>query len=99
MRAPLLVKLYEPGLVGADGAELEPTKTTLLVEVASLDVGLLKELREHEKQAAQELGQWTEKRELTGKDGGPIEIASPRDELARRVSQLAARQPKPSDLT
>lgn len=38
------------------------------------DAALLKELREHEKQAAQELGQWTEKRELTGQNGGPIEL-------------------------
>lgn len=40
----------------------------------SVDTGLLKELREHEKQAAQELGQWTEKRELTGNLAGSVEI-------------------------
>lgn len=41
------------------------------------NVALLRELREHEKQAAQELGQWSEKSEtaITGKDGGPIEFA------------------------
>jgi hypothetical protein len=33
------------------------------VEEYAVDTGLLRELREHEKQAAQELGQWTEKRE------------------------------------
>jgi DNA-binding protein H-NS len=32
-----------------------------LIDLYEVDVGLLKELREHEKQAAQELGQWTEK--------------------------------------
>jgi AcrR family transcriptional regulator len=32
-----------------------------LVEEYAVDTGLLRELREHEKQAAQELGQWTEK--------------------------------------
>lgn len=37
-----------------------------LINLYSVDVGLLKELREVEKQAAQELGQWTEKRELSG---------------------------------
>jgi hypothetical protein len=45
-----------------------------LVELYAVDTGLLKELREHEKQAAQELGQWTEKQELTGKDGEPLLI-------------------------
>lgn len=37
-----------------------------------VDTALLAELRATEKQAAEELGQWTEKRELTGKGGGPI---------------------------
>ena len=32
-----------------------------MVSEYEVDTGLLKELREHEKQAAQELGQWTEK--------------------------------------
>ena len=39
-----------------------------------LDAPLLKELRETEKQAAQEVGQWTEKREVVGPGGGPIEV-------------------------
>lgn len=34
-----------------------------IVEEYEVDTGLLKELREHEKQAAVEVGQWTEKRE------------------------------------
>lgn len=38
----------------------------------AVDTGLLKELREHEKQAAQELGQWAEKHEHTGGDGKPL---------------------------
>ena len=37
-----------------------------LVEEYEVDTGLLRELREHEKQAAQELGQWQDKVELTG---------------------------------
>lgn len=37
-----------------------------LVEEYAVDTGLLKELREHEKQAAQDLGQWTEKQEHSG---------------------------------
>lgn len=43
-----------------------------LIDIYGVDTGLLKELREHEKQAAQELGQWTEKQEHTGKDGAPL---------------------------
>jgi hypothetical protein len=31
----------------------------------AVDTGLLKELREHEKQAAQELGQWTDRQDVT----------------------------------
>ena len=45
-----------------------------LVEIYEVDVGLLKELREHEKQAAQELGQWTEKREISGEDEKPFVV-------------------------
>ena len=37
-----------------------------VVEEYAVDTGLLKELREHEKQAAQELGQWVEKKEVEG---------------------------------
>lgn len=43
------------------------------VEEYEVDVALLKELREHEKQAAQELGQWTEKKDLTT-NGEPIKV-------------------------
>lgn len=45
-----------------------------LIDVYEVDTGLLKELREHEKQAAQELGQWSEKTELSGPGGGPIPV-------------------------
>jgi hypothetical protein len=41
-------------------------------EEHAVDTGLLAALLAIEKQAAQELGQWTEKRELTGKDGEPL---------------------------
>lgn len=34
-----------------------------LIDLYEVDTGLLKELREHEKQAAQEVGQWVEKSE------------------------------------
>lgn len=45
-----------------------------IIEEFAVDTGLLKEMRELEKQAAQDLGQWTEKKEIAGKDGGPIAI-------------------------
>lgn len=46
-----------------------------LVEEFFVDTGLLSELREHERQAAQELGQWLNKTDVTTKGdavGGPI---------------------------
>ena len=64
-RTGLLVREFKQIGTGPDAT---------MVEEFHLDAALLKESREHEKQAAQELGQWTEKRELTGKDGGPIEF-------------------------
>ena len=36
-----------------------------VVEEYAVDTGLLRELREHEKQAAIELGEWTEKQDVT----------------------------------
>jgi hypothetical protein len=39
------------------------------VEEYAVDTALLKELRAHEQQAAQELGQWLDKHEHMGKDG------------------------------
>ena len=44
-----------------------------LVEEYEVDTGLLRELREHEKQAAQELGQWTEHRDVTS-GGQPFKV-------------------------
>lgn len=41
---------------------------------AEVDVGLLKELREHEKLAAQELGQWVERQEIAGDDAKPVVV-------------------------
>ena len=39
-----------------------------------VDVALSRELRGVLEQAAKELGQWTERQELTGKDGGALSI-------------------------
>ena len=46
----------------------------MVVERFEVDTGLLRELRAHEEQAAKELGQWSEKKEITGKDGAPIAV-------------------------
>lgn len=45
-----------------------------IIDEYSVDVALLRELRAHEQQAAQELGQWTEKRELSTKDNKPLTV-------------------------
>jgi len=50
-------------------------RNSQLLEEFSVDTALLRELRETHKQAAIELSQWSEKKEVTGKDGGPITIA------------------------
>jgi hypothetical protein len=49
------------------------TKLEVYEEYA-VDTALIREMRELAKQTAQEMGQWTEKQEVTGKDGGPIRL-------------------------
>lgn len=48
--------------------------TTIETWESAIDTGMLKELRELEKQTAQDAGQWTERQEHSGPDGGPIPI-------------------------
>lgn len=48
--------------------------TQKVVPEYSADVSLSREIRAVAEQAAMELGQWSEKHEFTGKDGGPMEI-------------------------
>jgi hypothetical protein len=43
-----------------------------VIEEYAVDTGLLKELREHEKQAAQELGEWAERHEHSNPDGSAL---------------------------
>lgn len=59
--------------------EIAGGETGLLVAIPmqwgskyAFDAALLKEMREHEKQAAIELGEWSEKRELTGPNNTPL---------------------------
>ena len=41
----------------------------------TFDAALMRELRELEKQIAQDAGQWSEKREITGASGGPVRVS------------------------
>ena len=45
------------------------------IDEYAIDTGLLAELRAHEKQAAQEVGDWVERKEHAGPGGGPIPLA------------------------
>lgn len=76
------------GLIIRQLKQIGAGKDAQVVEEYVVDTGLLRELREHEKQAAQEAGQWTEKRDVTsgGKSlhealsalrGATVEIAVP----------------------
>lgn len=62
-----------------------------VVEEFAVDTGLLSEIREHEKQAAQELGQWIGKTDVTSAGNAlqPIfeRIDNPRDEEAEPPSE------------
>lgn len=66
-----------------------------LIDLYAVDAGLLAEMRAHEQQAARELGQWTEKRDLTsgGKPIGrlPLEELTD-DELDRRIAEAEGRE-------
>jgi hypothetical protein len=62
------------GLVVRSLKSIGGGETAQVVEEYAVDTGLLRELREHEKQAAQELGQWAEKHEHTGKDGAELVV-------------------------
>ena len=83
------IKVYETGEseAVADADELlHPTRTSVQVKEYMIDVGLLREMREIEKQAAIELGEWTQKHEHSGADNGPmpisiIEVVKPQGDL------------------
>ena len=65
--------------------------------VYKIDTGVLSELRHHEKQAAEELGQWTEKREVTDADKLAARVAAinlGRDRLAAAKKAAEARGEK-----
>lgn len=59
-----------------DPDDEEGKESSMLMETweSAVDTGHLKEFRELEKQAAQDTGQWTEKREVSGPGGEPFAI-------------------------
>jgi hypothetical protein len=56
-------KKVKPDSESDETAELDESEAIPILE---FDSALLRELREHEKQTAQELGDWTEKQEISG---------------------------------
>lgn len=70
------------------GEPVYPTKQVRLVAEYAVDTSTLAELRATLKQAAQEVGEWTERRELTGKDGGPLEVSHRPDLSALSLEEL-----------
>jgi transposase-like protein len=54
--------------------EKQVNKIQALLETMDFDPKVSRELREYLKHAAIELGQWTEKKELTGEGGGAIKV-------------------------
>jgi hypothetical protein len=61
----------DTGLLVRTWKQIGSGASAVTVEEYQVDTGLLKELREHEKQAAQELGQWSDKSKL---EQGPMEV-------------------------
>jgi hypothetical protein len=74
------------------------------VDEYEFDASVFAELRSLEREAAQDLGQWTEKRQVSGEGGGPVKLALgletlPDDELAtlqRILEKLADDGPEGS---
>jgi hypothetical protein len=64
---PVLPGIGAGGETGLLVRQIKLAASGATVEEFAVDTGLLKELRAHQEQAAKELGQWTEKREVTGK--------------------------------
>lgn len=75
----LLVRQYKGVGRGADFQ---------VVEEYAVDTGLLREMRELERQAAAELGQWVEKVAPTSPDGATPYEPLPESERVERVAQL-----------
>ncbi len=82
---------WTTGLLVRDAKMLGGGESAELVNVFKVDAGLLRELREHEKQAAQELGQWVDRGEISGSMTHEHSISLPDDELAKLIGAVFAR--------
>ena len=67
----------------------------LLIESYEVDSRLLRELREHEKQAAQELGQWGEKPDVDQRIESPlgndVDLSVLTDDELRALERITAK--------
>lgn len=59
-----------------------------VIDIYKADTALLREMRETEKQIAIEVGEWSEKAEISGPNGGPIVIKDERKVAAELVEML-----------
>jgi transposase-like protein len=86
----LLVRTVRKVVVEDESRDGGGRKTSREVCEYALDTGLLKELREHERQAAQELGQWLEKTESKVNVGAiqPIRIVEVRVAEPRALMEV-----------
>jgi len=64
-------------------------RSARIIEEHQLDTGLITQLLNVDRQAAQELGEWSEKRTLTGPDDGPIEVKSAESATEKLLAWLA----------
>lgn len=78
----------DTGLVVKEVKGIGSGDTFRQVDTYTFDAGLLKELRELERQAAEDLGQWTEKREVT--HGGEVALSVAIEAQIAKVYGLAA---------
>ncbi len=86
LRATIEARAADPAMAGVPGGKtgllvhnvkgVGKGEDFQLIDLYEVDTGLLRELREHEKQAAQELGQWAETHEHSGPEGGAIPFAA-----------------------
>jgi hypothetical protein len=90
-RKPAFVKVLElktdreTDIEETDDRDYTPTKQTRLVYEYAVDTGLLAEMRNLEKQAAQELGQWVDRHDVETRD------TSSRESLKRKLVSVAER--------
>jgi hypothetical protein len=76
---------YKTGLLVRTYKSIGSGDNAYKVEEYTADVQLLREIRAIQEQIARELGQWTEKREVSGPDGGPISLKMDREELIAKL--------------